>query len=391
MVRMYDEILVPTDGSNIAERAGRLAVAVAAQFDSTIHTICIVTPDEREHGDSAVAVIESLAAETGIQTMSEVVESTEPVHREILGYVDEHDLDAVAMGTHGRTGLNRFLIGSVALQTLREARVPVITVHEETEISFDAGDILLPTDGSAGADAAAAHAIELASRTGATLHILHAGREQDGRAVVDAVAARVAEEGIDTIETVVSPGQPHLVIESYATAAGIDSIVMGTHGKTGLRRYLLGSVTERTVRFATVPVITIRQVSAAATVEFLDYVVLEDQGWSIDDPGLFENASTANLPKDAYGVFSVTEGEYLLDAAEEAGYEWPFRCRAGACVNCAAILIEGDVEMEMCRSLSEEEIEDEHIRLTCVATPKTDTAKLVVNAKELDFLRDRTI
>jgi nucleotide-binding universal stress UspA family protein len=132
--------------------------------------------------------------------------------------------------------------------------------------------ILLPTDGGEGVDSAIEHALELAGTYEAELHVLHVVddasldsvsedamtdlRQRGDDAVAD-VAERAAEEGIET-ETAVREGSPHREILDYTDAAAIDLVVMGTHGRSGVGRVLMGSVTERVVRAASVPVVTVR-------------------------------------------------------------------------------------------------------------------------------------
>ncbi|KYH27117.1 ferredoxin-1 [Halalkalicoccus paucihalophilus] len=127
------------------------------------------------------------------------------------------------------------------------------------------------------------------------------------------------------------------------------------------------------------------------TVEYLNYETLDDQGWDIDDDDLFEEAADAGLDDEDYGTLDVNEGEYILEAAEAQGYDWPFSCRAGACANCAAILKEGEIEMDMQQILSDEEVDDKNVRLTCIGSPAADTVKIVYNAKHLDYLQNRVI
>ncbi|WP_420182679.1 universal stress protein [Haloarcula sp. KBTZ06] len=158
--------------------------------------------------------------------------------------------------------------------------------------------ILFPTDGSSGAEAALAHARTLAETHNATLHIMtvldtsspHIGMTAAGpegattgmtaeehdesesgmvneehniesslrersQAIVDAAADEV--DGVDTV-TAVERGPPHSAILDYADENDIDLIVMGTHGRTGVERYLLGSVAEKVVRTSDVPVLTVR-------------------------------------------------------------------------------------------------------------------------------------
>ena len=127
------------------------------------------------------------------------------------------------------------------------------------------------------------------------------------------------------------------------------------------------------------------------TVEYLDYQVVNRNDWDTYDEETFDRAADAGLDESEHGSFEVSTSEYILEAAEAQGYDWPFSCRAGACANCAAIVVEGEVEMDMQQILSDEEVEEKHVRLTCVGSPQSDEVKLVYNAKHLDYLEDRVI
>ena len=127
------------------------------------------------------------------------------------------------------------------------------------------------------------------------------------------------------------------------------------------------------------------------TVEYLNYEAVEDEGWDLDDENLFEKAAEAGLNGEDYGELDVSPGEYILETAEADGHAWPFSCRTGACANCAAIVLEGDVEMDMQQILTDEEIEDRNVRLTCVSRAESDHVKAVFNAKHLEYLEDRVI
>jgi nucleotide-binding universal stress UspA family protein len=134
--------------------------------------------------------------------------------------------------------------------------------------------ILFPTDGSDGAAVALEHAIEQAAAHGAQIHVLfvanttYAGGgavegtaieslRSTGRDAVDTAVERIADAGLDA-EGEVRDGDPYSEILDYAEETAADMIVMGTHGRRGLDRYLLGSVTEKIVRTADVPVLTVR-------------------------------------------------------------------------------------------------------------------------------------
>ena len=133
--------------------------------------------------------------------------------------------------------------------------------------------ILVPTDGSSQSDAALEHAVALASHHSATVHVLYvADSNRDsltaqGGEVVDALELegdRITSEAIDRIEAgveavgAVKVGDPVETILDYAVSVGADLMIMGTHGRRGLDRYLLGSTTERVVRRSSVPVLTVR-------------------------------------------------------------------------------------------------------------------------------------
>lgn len=393
---MFASILLPTDGSEVAERAGQLAIEIASRFDADLYIISVAQRKNLDRGERAVERMAEAAADADIDAHTEVIQSPENPADELISFAAQHDIDAIVMGTQGRTGLDRFILGSVAMQTLRNSPIPVITVHGESEIDFEIEEILIPTDGSPSAEAAASRAIDLAIETGANLHAMYI---TDDRAELEAgaetpahdVADLASQRGVEETEVIVRSGQPHLEIAGYISEAPCDIVVMGTHGRTGIRRLFIGSVTERTVRFSTVPVIAVRPTVDGATVEYLDYDVITEQGWSIEDEDLFEKASNANLDRKAFGSFQVGEGEYILDAAEAAGFDWPYYCRAGGCVNCVSVLLDGEVEMERCNSLSDEEVDEENFRLTCVAHSESDTIRLIYNAKNMDLFEQRVI
>jgi 2Fe-2S type ferredoxin len=121
------------------------------------------------------------------------------------------------------------------------------------------------------------------------------------------------------------------------------------------------------------------------TVEYLSYEVVEENGWDVRDPENFEKADEMELNGETYGRFEVDEDEYILDAAEEAGIETFYECRMGTCATCAAVLVEGEVDMDVPPILSPDE-EEKGFRLTCIGVPESDELKLVLGAKEHEDL-----
>jgi nucleotide-binding universal stress UspA family protein len=142
---MYEEILVPTDGSVPSLQALDEAADLAAQQGARLHVLYVI--DVTMLGDvSDVAVVESIeqagenainraadrARDAGVETVIKSVRRGTP-HRTVLEYVDDNDIDLVVMGTHGRTGLNRLLLGSVTEKVIRLSPVPVLTVRPGSE------------------------------------------------------------------------------------------------------------------------------------------------------------------------------------------------------------------------------------------------------------------
>ncbi|KDS92300.1 universal stress protein UspA [Halorubrum saccharovorum] len=141
---MYDHLLLPTDGSDgtstIAEHVGSLA----RQYDATVHVLSVVDTRNRFEGPSMGlgtetwedaereraerAVDDAAGALPDGVAVERRVESGVP-HTEILDYADAADVDLLVMGTHGRTGIDHYLIGSIAERVVRQSPVPVLTVR----------------------------------------------------------------------------------------------------------------------------------------------------------------------------------------------------------------------------------------------------------------------
>jgi nucleotide-binding universal stress UspA family protein len=138
---MYDRILVPTDGSVGTAHVAMQAFDLAETYGATVYLLNVVDsgvgtilPDSseterelRDRGERAVATLEALAGTYSLDPVTEIREG-DPAD-EILAYGAEIDADAIVMGTHGRSGIERRLIGSVAERVVRNAERPVMTVR----------------------------------------------------------------------------------------------------------------------------------------------------------------------------------------------------------------------------------------------------------------------
>jgi nucleotide-binding universal stress UspA family protein len=280
----YDSILVAVDGSEPARTAARQAIQLAKAFDASVTGLHVPegssntagTERDRSPDEEAEAAIESLKLSAGKAEVACQTTVRRGTPHEVIGSsADRLDADLVAMGTHGRTGVEGLLVGSVTNRTLRTSDVPVLATPEGPWGSvFDS--VLVAVDGSDPAAAATDQAITFADRFDATLHVLSAVYVQkladtSGGAgtvpsvlesiterhegLVEDVADRAEARGIDTV-TSVPTGRPAAHVRDHAEEHNVDLVTMGTHGHSGLKRYLLGSVAERTVRTAPAPVMT---------------------------------------------------------------------------------------------------------------------------------------
>ncbi|MFC6988288.1 universal stress protein [Haloplanus sp. GCM10025708] len=284
---MYDRILFPTDGSDVADPVFDYALDVADAHDAEIHVLHVADTTQDSvtvvggdvvdvlvtEGERIVAETAERATERGLPVTTEVLQG-HPSDG-IVDYARNYDIDLVVMPTHGREGLKRVLLGSVTERVVNDAPVPVLTVNPDAEASpYPAANVLVPTDGSRGANLALDEGIGVVDATDATLHILHVvetgGLGIDVRSAVaeDRLAERADEVVADAADaaasasvdavTEIAHGGAYRKILEYVEENDIDLVVVGTHGRTGFDRYLLGSVTSKLVRTSPVPVLLVR-------------------------------------------------------------------------------------------------------------------------------------
>jgi nucleotide-binding universal stress UspA family protein len=285
---MYDRILFPTDGGEGASAVFDHVLDLAANHDATVHVLnvadtthdtvtrvseTLVDTLERE-GEETVAAAADRAAERDVSTVTSVVRGA--VAERITDYAAAHDVDLLAMPTHGRTGLERVLLGSVTERVVRTASAPVLTLRPDDGVGrYPYEDVLVPTDGSDPATAALDHAFAAATATGATLHVLSVvdvaslgadvhsqvqidSLEADAQRIVESATDAATEAGVESVSGGVEVGTSvHRAILSYVDDHDVDLVAMGTHGRSGLDRLLLGSVTEKIVRSSPAPVLAV--------------------------------------------------------------------------------------------------------------------------------------
>jgi nucleotide-binding universal stress UspA family protein len=165
----------------------------------------------------------------------------------------------IVVGKHGRSGFMQVLMGKVAAKVIGHAPCKVLVVPKAAEITFRT--ILIATDGSPHSTAAAEEAIRIARRSGSRIIVVSvAGTEADketAKGYANTVLS-LAKNADVPAEALIPLGKSYESIVEIAGGRGVDSIVMGTYGKTGVRRFLMGSTTEKVVGHANCAVLVVR-------------------------------------------------------------------------------------------------------------------------------------
>ncbi|SDD57919.1 universal stress protein [Natrinema hispanicum] len=292
-----DAVLLPTDGSDGALAGAKRGIDLATTVGAEVHVLSVAdttdfddlslvldtdaVAEERDaleaDAESAVEAVATIAQEQAPDLeVTTAIEQGTPFQC-IDDYVDTAEIDLIAMGTKGRTGLERVVLGSVTENVLRTVDIPVLVVPpaaESVSLTRETTEhILLPTDGSEGAAAAVDRGVHLADVFDSMVHALYSADtsrltmgskpstilselERTGETALESVRDRAKASGVSVTGTVAN-GPPARVILEYADEKAVNLIVIGTHGRSGLERHLLGSVTENVVRNADVPVVCV--------------------------------------------------------------------------------------------------------------------------------------
>jgi nucleotide-binding universal stress UspA family protein len=286
---MISRIILPLDQSELSEGAIPFGILLARTFDAALEFVHVI--DEPSAGphetQEAEAYLAGLAQRFPDMPAARHVVCAGDAAEEILHAAGDGD-SMIVMGTRGRGGLQRMLLGSVADRVVRTADVPVALVRGGDGVVLPAGRLtrlLVPLDSSELSELSLPFARDLAQRAGAELHLLqvvepisiggaagyppemaflspdaYAGLmndlEQQAREYLTDTAQPLRDAGI-TVTISVKVGLP--VDDTLRTAGevGADAIVMATHGRGGMRRVLLGSVATGVVGRGTLPLIVV--------------------------------------------------------------------------------------------------------------------------------------
>lgn len=275
---MFRQIMVPLDGSALAERPLAIVEQLAPVTGATIHLVTVAEPLPHPGWAPMPAYVDPTIYElTTANTTAYLGRQRDRLARagaaahiallggsavaSLLDYERDAGIDLVVMASHGRTGLARFALGSVAGQLIQYGTAPVLLVRAFGDDSLP-DRVLVPLDGSPLAEQALGAVRVLAHRLVKAVTLLRAVRHDEQRAeaqqYLDGQATRLQLEGF-TVDARVEVGDPATLI---IAAAGLERlVVMATHGRSGPSRWALGSVADRVTHGGTAPVLLLRKQS----------------------------------------------------------------------------------------------------------------------------------
>jgi nucleotide-binding universal stress UspA family protein len=298
----FKRILCPVDFSEFSRHALDEAIAIAHLYDgcvTALHVFPIAIPADPfgglpefqpftltdRHRAHILRQLSDFAVSEGAEARRLTVALREgtDIHAEILEAADQMNPDLIVMGTHGRSGFQHVMLGSVAEKVLHKARYPVLTVPRRTPDAVPRGPvpfarILCGIDFSECSLAALRHAISLAADAGARVDVLsvvqlipmyetmsgvplyYPGLLGDLKADIwkrlNSVVAEAAPEM--PVERIVTVGSPHREIVRVATERNAELVVLGAHSHGLVDHMFFGSTTNHVVHRARCPVLTVR-------------------------------------------------------------------------------------------------------------------------------------
>ncbi len=314
---MYENIIVPLDGSDASRQVLPYARSIAKTVGATLHLIGVLEPLNRVDNLSRMGSgaqnapmsqselvlsedwralvgglrrearerLDAAAEETrsrGIETTVELLEGE--AAEQIIAAGNRQGESLIAMSTHGRSGIGRWMLGSVTDKVVKHTATPVLIIRAQREEPPDdvaLSRVVLPLDGSELAERAIPHAVAFANAFGAGITILRSSSPtaygfgyadyyaaqtytdissevlSDVRDYVTSAVGRIQGMGVASVEERTPEGNPGAAIIDEVGDDRTKLVVMTTHGRTGVGRWVLGSVTDRVIQHSAGPVMVI--------------------------------------------------------------------------------------------------------------------------------------
>ena len=292
MIRIPN-ILVPVDFSDASKKAVNYGLSFALGFQSKLILAHIAPYDTAAFDKAKADLMRLIPTDCRERLHFEIIVKSGDVHTELLGIVEDRDIDLVVMGTRGRSYLKRMILGSVTERMLRKLHVPMLTVshldpekeiHELGPVPLQR--ILYATDLSEGSEDGLKFSIRLARAFEGSLSVVHVVQSVDGalqgieaagilpeyvqefRAQAEERLSRMVglvSDGSVPITTMLVDGVPCETINALAAQYKMDLIIINLQGKGRLERAVLGTTAERVIRTAAVPVLSVPLPAAYAS------------------------------------------------------------------------------------------------------------------------------
>jgi len=265
------KILLATDGSQFSEGAIKEAITFAKNCSSKLYAVTVLetNPEYETIGSNVfekeeiemrkhLESVKARASQEGLDCETVFLYGAEP-YAAIVNEAADKKVDMIVIGRRGRTGLKKLLMGEVAAKVIGHAPCRVLVVPRASKIEFK--KLLVAADGSKHGEQAVAEAIGIAKCCGSELLILSAMRDESEQKEAQTIVSKAAElarkEGVNA-ETLTPVGRSYDVIVETAGGRAVDLIVMGTYGKTGVRKILMGSSTEKVIGHAGCAVLVVK-------------------------------------------------------------------------------------------------------------------------------------
>lgn len=300
---MFKRVLIPLDGSQFAEKVLLELPRFIEPGKSWVELVGVLeigryAPAMAEYGplralaelrtqyESYFEQTRQTLQEKGYLVNTAIVEGD--AAEAIINSANLCDADLIAMTTHGRSGIARWTLGSIADRVIHNTSLPVLLIHSQAKArNLDVQRILVPLDGSAFAEMALPYARSLAKEHHAKMHLLQAVSPSDVEYAItrlptqseteramqrrfaladtylEHIAADLRHSGIQ-VETEVLFGDPARNIEESADKHAVDLVVISTHGRTGLGRWVHGSVANHVICNTRVPLLVVRALTEKA-------------------------------------------------------------------------------------------------------------------------------
>jgi nucleotide-binding universal stress UspA family protein len=282
------EILIPLDGSAEAESVLPYLIDVARKFNSRVHVLGVGIGRKTRRVNR---LIEDYINRTANKLHSDNIKAELVIRYgaaadKILDFTAEQEIDLIIMATHGRSGITRWWMGSVAEKVISEATAPVLLVRSQRPRKTGTSDklnlphkILAPLDGSDIGESALPYAEAIASSSRGSINLLQVisppgtveanllggpdwrkfvkAMHDAGEDYLKGIAERLNSKNIK-VTYEIATGDPADKIVEYATNIRASMVAMSTHGRTGITRWVLGSVADKVLHGARIPILLVR-------------------------------------------------------------------------------------------------------------------------------------